>query len=152
MKDVFKGEKGSQFLLAIVLIIYILSNVQTPQALASLVDNVVGNVAVVIVALCAFGASKPPKIVGILAIIAAYVFIKRSSVSNGSYGLRNFVPSEDSKLIDFSQFNDFPVTLEEEVVAKMAPMVRNDPASNADYKPVMDGLHDAAPINYEGVI
>ena len=105
-----------------------------------------------VVALCAFGASKPPKIVGILAIIAAYVLIKRSSVANGSYGLRNFVSSEDSKLVDFSQFNDVPVTLEEEVVAKMAPLVKYDAPANVNYKPVLDGLHDAAPINYEGVI
>ena len=47
MKDVFKGEKGSQFLLAVVLIIYILSNIQTPHTLASAIDNVIGNVVVI---------------------------------------------------------------------------------------------------------
>jgi hypothetical protein len=37
------------------------------------------------------------------------------------------------------------------MVEKMAPIVVDD-SSSLDYKPVLDGLHDAAPIDYEGVI
>tara|TARA_B110000467_G_C18122935_1_gene368915 strand:- start:191 stop:649 length:459 start_codon:yes stop_codon:yes gene_type:complete len=152
MKNMFKGQKGSQFLLAIVLIIYIVCEIKTPKDLAKLIDNVVGNIVVIVIALCMFVGDTSPKIVGILALLAAYVLIKRSSEANGTHGLRNYVPTEEKKSMDFSQYNEFPVTLEEEVVAKMAPLIKSEPAPNANYKPVLDGLHDAAPINYEGVI
>ena len=148
----FKAQKTSSFLLAIVLIIYIICNIKTPIDLAKLIDNIIGNIVVVVIALCIFAGDTSPKIVGILSLLAGYILIKRSSEANGTYGLRNYVPSEEKKAIDFSQYNDFPITLEEEVVAKMAPLVTNPSVPNANYKPVLDGLHDAAPINYEGVI
>ena len=69
----------------------------------------------------------------------------------GTYALNNFLPSEDSKVIDFSKYNDFPVTLEEEVVSQMAPIGNDGAAPNMSYKPFLDGLHDAAPIDYDGV-
>ena len=143
----FKAQKGSQFLLAIVLIIYIVCDIKTPKDLAKLIDNLIGNVVVIVIALCMFAGDGSPKIVGILSLIAGYLLIKRSSEATGTHGLRNFVPSEEKKALEFTQYNDFPITLEEEVVAKMAPLVKSDGVSNADYKPVLDGLHDAAPIN-----
>ncbi len=69
----------------------------------------------------------------------------------GTYALNNFLPSEESKVIDFSKYNDFPVTLEEEVVSQMAPIGDDGDAPNMNYKPILAGLHDAAPIDYDGV-
>ena len=68
-----------------------------------------------------------------------------------TYALNNFLPSEQSKVIDFSKYNDFPVTLEEEVVSQMAPIGNDGAAPNMSYKPILEGLHDAAPIDYDGV-
>ena len=34
----------------------------------------------------------------------------------------------------------------------MAPLVKHAPAPGADYKPVLDDIQNAAPLNYEGVI
>ena len=48
--------------------------------------------------------------------------------------------------MDFAKYNDFAVTLEEEVVDKMAPLVRYDAPSNVDYKPVLAPLYDASPV------
>jgi len=152
MKNIFKTDKKHQFLLGIVLIIYILADIQTPLELAKLIDNVYGNIVVVLIALSIFVNGKSPNIIGILAFIVAYILIKRSSVSSGTHGIRNYVSSEKNKVLDFSKFNDFPVSLEEEVIAAMAPLVKHDAAPNVNYKPVLDGLHDAAPLDYDGVI
>ena len=47
----------------------------------------------------------------------------------------------------FTAFNQFPYTLEQEVVAKMAPIVRSGSSlSSASYKPLLDNLHDASPL------
>jgi hypothetical protein len=150
LNDLLKAEKRHQLLLGIVMIIYILMNIQTPGPLAGLVDNLYGNIAVILLALSVFASTN--HVVGILALISAYEIIKRSNVRTGSHAIRNFLPSENSKVVEFSKYNDFPVTLEEQIVAKMAPLVKHDAAPNSDYKPVLDGLHDAAPIDYEGVI
>jgi len=150
LANLIKAEQRHQTILAIILIIYILLNVQTPNVLAGLIDNLVGNVIVVIIAIIIFANSHP--IVGILAAVAAYELIKRSSVSTGTNAIRNYVESEKSKVEDFNRYNDFPVTLEEEVVAKMAPLVENNDPPRSDFKPVLDDQHDAAGIDYEGVI
>jgi len=47
----------------------------------------------------------------------------------------------------FTAFNQFPYTLEQEVVAKMAPIVRSGSSlTSASYKPLLDKLYDASPL------
>lgn len=150
LNDLFKEEKRHEMLLGLIFVIYILMDVDTPKSLAELIDNVYGNAIVAIFAITLFAHTNP--VVGVLGIIAAYQLVKRSSVETGTHGIRNYLPSEDKKMMDFAKCNDFPVTLEEEMVDKMAPLVKHDAAANVDYKPVLDSLHDAAPIDYEGVI
>jgi len=72
--------------------------------------------------------------------------------TTGTYAMSNYLPSEESKVIDFTKYNDFPVTLEEEVVSQMAPIVVSNESTHLNYQPILEGLHDAAPIDYEGVI
>jgi hypothetical protein len=143
-----KYQTQHHLVLAVLLIIYILVNVQTPHSIATLVDTTFGKVAVVLAALSMFRVNM---VIGVLGLAAGYQLLMRSSLTSGSFAIHNYLPSEASKVIDFSRYNDFPPTLEEEMVKKMAPIVVDD-SSNLDYKPVLDGLHDAAPIDYEGVI
>jgi len=49
------------------------------------------------------------------------------------------------------QYKDYSKTLEEEVVASMAPIVQTG-NQNFTFKPVLDDLQNAAPVDYEGVI
>ena len=142
-----KAEKSHEVILGIIFIIYILLNVNTPSNLSQLIDTPMGNIVVVVIALTVFASTNP--IVGILGLIAAYELVRRSGIG---FPGNNYIASESNKVIDFSKFNDFPISLEEEVVAKMAPLVRNDAGPNIDYKPVLDDTHDAASINYRGVI
>ena len=143
-----KSQTQHHLVLAILLIIYILVNVQTPHSVATLVDTMVGKVAVSLVALSMFRVNM---VIGVLGLVAGYQLLMRSSLTIGSFAIHHYLPSEAAKVIDFSRYNDFPPTLEEEMVKKMAPIVV-DSSSSLDYKPVLDGLHDAAPIDYEGVI
>jgi hypothetical protein len=79
-----------------------------------------------------------------MSIVAAYELIKRSSIATGSHAMRNFVPSEHKKLADFEKYNEVSETLEEEIVKKMAPIVKGAPTTNASYKPVLGDLHEAS--------
>lgn len=143
-----KSQTRHHLVLVVLLIVYILIHVETPHSVAMMVDSTVGRIVVVLAAL---GLFRVNMVVGLLGTVAAYQLLMRSSLTSGTFAMRNYLPSEASKVIDFSRYNDFPVTLEEEMVKKMAPIVV-DSSSSLDYKPVLDGLHDAAPIDYEGVI
>ena len=90
-------------------------------------------------------------IVGILAILVAFDLFRRSShadktddtqktkkINRHAYQL----PKSDS---EFTQFNQFPFTLEQEMVSKMAPAVNSGkPNNKASYQPTLDNLHDAS--------
>ena len=143
-KKLIKADKRHEILLGIVFVIYIILNVKTPTPLANLIDTPLGYIIIAVTALSVFGSTN--FVVGVLAFIAAYELIKRSDNSPIS-PVKKFVPSENKKVMNFSKYNDFPITLEEEVVAKMAPLVKHDVPSTVNFKPVLDDTHEAASIN-----
>ena len=148
--DLIKAEKRHQLVLGIVLVLYILLNVKTPDMISNWIDSIYGNIVVVVIAMILFSNSNP--VVGILSIIAAYMLLKRSSITTGSFAIQKYLPSEESRSSDFSKLNEMPITLEEQMVAKTAPLVKHTPVSQANYQPVLDTLHEAAPIDYQGVV
>ena len=140
-KDLLKKSNQHQLILLVVFILYILLNVQTPNMLATLIDNIYGNVVVVLMALFVLTHMNP--IVGVVALYAAYELIQRSSVSTGSAAIRRYLPTEIKKGKHFSAFNQFPVTLEEEVVKQMAPLVETSGPNHLHYKPVANETYNA---------
>ena len=150
LTNLLKKEKAHQTLLAIVFALYIIMDIQTPYTIAPWIDSVPGNVIVTLLAISMFMVAGP--IAGVLGIVAAYILIKRSSKKTGSYYLQNNGKAEEIKMKMLETYNDFPKTLEETVVQHMAPLVKHSPAYNSNYTPVLDKLHDAAPIHYDGVI
>ena len=145
-----KMEKREHLILSVLLIIYILLDVHLPAFLSGAVDSVFGKVALYLLALHIF--FNVDKVSGVLALVAVYTMIKRASMKTGTHAMQEYLPSEERKVMDFSKFNDYPYTLEEEEVARMAPVVRNETSVGSDYKPILAGLHDAAPTDYTGVI
>lgn len=74
--------------------------------------------------------------------------MRRSSISTGLDALQKYAPTENKKMSEFTAFNQFPYTLEQEVVKKMAPMVRSGSnLTQASYKPLLENLHDAVALN-----
>lgn len=150
LNTLLKAEERHKRVLELLLVIYIIFNIETPIWLALWVDSQFGNVFVVLLALTMFAAGGP--IAGILALIAAHTLITRSTRVTGSYYTQTDGGAETIKMEMLDKYNDFPKTLEEEVVANMAPLVRYDGPPNIDYKPVLESLHNAASIDYDGVI
>ena len=131
----------SELLMLAVLVLYITLNVQTPDMLAKLVDNVLGNVVIILAALYLLTNTNP--IVGVVALYAAYELIRRSDKSNLSSNFKKFLPTQEKKNGHFSAFNQFPVTLEEQMVKKMAPLIETSGPSNLNYKPNQEEVHNA---------
>mgnify|MGYP006143607129 CR=1 FL=1 len=159
LKSVIKTEQQHQLFLTIVFIIYILFDVQLPHVLANMIDSLTGNIVVSLLALSLFMYTTP--MLGILGFVVAYIMIARSSSKKGAPLNNNYIPSEKSKMknlikyndaSEFSKYNEYPDTLEQEMVAKMAPLVRPAENDTSSYKPVLDNDNHAAPIDYEGVV
>lgn len=148
IENILKSEKSHSVILEVLFVIYILFDIQTPKPFADFVDTSSGKLLVVLVALSMFVAAGP--IAGILALLAGYTLIKRSSKNSFKYT----DGAEEIKMQKLKSYNDNPntTTLEEEVVADMAPIVRAPCTGRATYKPVLDKLNDAAPIHYQGVV
>ena len=157
-----------QLILGIIFGLYILLNVQTPEFLASAIDNIFGKVIVFAIAVVIFMKTNP--VIGVLGLIVAYQIIKTASVTTGTYALRHYLPTEESKMQDMQSFNTEHVMqvqtkehetdmqaekqmqaitnvdgdLEVQTVAKMAPLVMNSDDSSLNYGPILDDQHSAA--------
>lgn len=142
---------GSQKFLSVLFIIYLIMGFHTPEPLAQMIDTSVGKIVVALCALVLFAYSNP--ILGVLGIFVAYKMIMSASIVTGSGALEFFAPTDQKKWSQFPAIHRFPYTLEQEMVKKMAPVVRQDMTSQkATYKPVLDNLHDAVSVNYNGPI
>jgi hypothetical protein len=166
--DKLVSEKPSQLILGIIFVLYILLNVQTPAFLAGSIDTIFGKVIVVAIAAVIFMKTNP--VIGVLGLVVAYQMIKTASVTTGTYGLRHYLPSENSKMQEMQSFNTEIVApvqeqahqqeqpqmhaitnvggdLEVQTVSQMAPLVINDSDSGLNYSPVLDSQHSAASLH-----
>ena len=144
--QLFKKEHMGQLILVILFIIYLIMGYSTPQPLASVVDTIPGKIFIFVIVVYLFMHSNP--VLAVLALFVAFDLIRRSSVSTGSDAIARFAPCEEKKSDQFTAFNQFPYTLEQEVVKKMAPIVLSGSSmTKASYKPVLDNTYDATPLH-----
>jgi len=149
--DLFKKENMGQVILCILFIIYLIMGYKVPDSVAGVFDTVFGKIVIVVIALVLFSFANP--ILGVLGFLVAFELIRRSSMTTGTYALDHYVPTEVKKETELNAMNQFPYTLEQEVVKKMAPIREySESDSQANFSPVLDDTYDAAPINYTGVI
>ena len=144
--SLFKKGHVSELILAILFIIYLIMGYKTPEPVANIIDSLVGKIVLFIIVVYMFMNSNP--VLAVLALFVAFDLVRRSSISTGVDAIKKYTPSEQKKASQFSAFNQFPYTLEQEVVKKMAPIIQSGSSLNkASYKPFLDNLYDAAPLN-----
>jgi hypothetical protein len=144
--SLFKKEHMSELILAILLIIYLIMGSKTPQPIAVLVNSLIGKVILFFIVVYMFLYSNP--ILAVLFLFVVFDLISRSNYTIKTNTLKSYLPSEEKKSSQFTAFRQFPYTLEQEVVKKMAPIVQNGSTlSKPSYKPIMNNLYDASPIN-----
>jgi hypothetical protein len=144
--SLFKKEHMGELVLVILFIIYLILGLKTPEPIANLVDTLAGKIVLFIIVIYLFMHSNP--ILAVLSLFVAFDLMRRSSHATGLDALQRYSPSEEKKSSQFTAFNQFPYTLEQEVVAKMAPIARSGySVTKASYKPMLDNIHDAATLN-----
>jgi len=146
LTNLFKKEKMIQLILVILFIVYLIMGYKTPEPIANMIDTLLGKTVIVIIVISLFAYTNP--ILAVLGLFVAYDLIRRSSLTTGSDALQRYAPSEEKKSSQFTAYNQFPYTLEQEMVKKMAPIIKtNSSYTPSSYKPVLDDLHDAARVN-----
>lgn len=140
------------YILALLLAIFIVTDVKVPNTIDELVNTLLGKVIIIGGALALLFAHP---LVGALGIVAAYRLISQASSSQpprgGSYIPTRRptpppLPSLPPNRSGLSATKQFPLTVEEEVIRKMLPIASGG-LPRATYKPVLDKLHDAAKIS-----
>jgi hypothetical protein len=144
--SLFKKQHMGELVLVILFIVYLILGLKTPQPIANVVDTLVGKIVIILLVIYLFMYANP--VLAVLALFVAFDLIRRSSMATGLDALQKFAPSEEKKMSQFTAYNQFPYTLEQEVVAKMAPIMKSGSSlTQASYKPLLDNLYDASPIN-----
>lgn len=144
--DLFKKQHMGELVLVILFIVYLILGLKTPEPIANIIDTLVGKIVIILIVIYLFMHANP--ILAVLALFVAFDLIRRSSAATGIDALKKYAPSEEKKFSQFTAFNQFPYTLEQEVVAKMAPIMKSGLSlTQASYKPLLDNLYDASPIN-----
>lgn len=133
-----------QLVLVVLFIIYLLMGFKTPDSIANMIDTTVGKIVVALFALLLFGYSNP--ILGVLGIFVAYQLVRGSAIKTGMAALEEYYPTEEKKWSPFTPAHQFPYTLEQEMVKKMAPQKFNTNYVKATYKPTLDDTYDAASV------
>jgi len=130
------------YVLAVLLIIFIVSDVQVTGIVGELVDTIAGKIIVVMAALSLFAVHP---VVGAIGLVAAYQLVMRSQ---GLQAAAIYIPSEIKKSRVLTAMNQYPVTIEEEVISKQIPYVfKRNAQGNTPYKGVQDRLYGAAKLN-----
>lgn len=141
--DGFNMKHTGQNVLLVLFVIYLVAGYNMPEPVANFVNTLVGKF--VLVSMVVYLFMKTNVVLTIAGLLVVIDMIRRSSLVTGIDALKRFLPTEEKKMSQFTAFNQFPYTLEQEVVKKMAPIVQTGysfiPAS---YSPVLVDLHDAS--------
>lgn len=146
LSNILRTSNKSEWALMGLFILYLIMGVRTPSMIAGLIDSLPGKIGLVLVVLYLFLNFSP--VLGVLSVLVAYELLRRSMMATGKDAVTRFAPSEAKKSSHLTAFNQFPYTLEQEVVAKMAPLSKPGfSMTQASYKPMLDNTYDATPLN-----
>ena len=128
-----KFKYNSKNFLVILLIIYIIFDIDSPEFIRQFLQSFFGKLLTFIISIALF--SQGP-LVGSLGLISAYTLLVRSSTII-QQNTDEFLPDRKKKGKFFRKtlINHFPKTLEEEMVKNMLPLVNNSPIINSKFTP-----------------
>ena len=144
VNDLLEKRNIPQLALVVLFLVYLILGLQMPDPIASVIDSTLGKVFIALSVLLLFAYTNP--ILSVLGVLVAYQLVKNASENTGTSALDQFYPSEGKKWSPFASKNQFPYTLEQEVVKKMASQKFNEDFVKPPYAPRLEDNYDAAPV------
>lgn len=138
-----KNLKPLELGLGTLFIAYSSLDIQAPDYINSFVNSTLGKV--LLVASVIFMGFRLNIVIAVLAVIALYELITRAKKNESvltDKSMINYLPSTQPDCNDLNAYNQYSKTLEEEVVAKMAPLV-GESVTNTTFTPEIENDHNA---------
>ena len=152
MNSLFKNKP--QMILLVIMIIYLMSDIETPIGLTLQLRSVFGHMILLVVSVYLILRAQP--VIAVFGLMTLYEIIKRGQTVPDAENiivtpeeqeeyLSDIILSEENKVKKMYEMNQFseipsmPLSLEEKMIKKRLPLVNKDEEpTNADYKPVLD--------------
>ena len=149
IKEIISNRNLGEKILIVLLIIFILLDIKLPDMIAFSVDNMFGKIALVVIIIFLF--LNKHYILAVLLIWAAYKLVRISSNMTGIDSLRKWLPTEKKKFTELTALNQFPYTLEQEMVklrtnGKFYSGNGSGLFSRSTFKPMLENTRDASNI------
>lgn len=129
-----------EIILFILLVAYLVFQPSTPFFLTPFIDNMFATVVIISIALYMLLCMHP--VLGVIGIFAAYELIRRTSTK--TVAMMQYYDEQPTKDIEMKRMNPpKEITLEETMVAKMAP-ISDGGVIVTDYTPVSDDVRGAS--------
>lgn len=145
---ILKTVKPLELILLGFFIIYVIMPISTPPFLAGFINSSLGMLVLFLIAIFLFFYTNP--ILGVVFILVAYEIIRRTSQIVGTAEIMQYTPSQAKKNAEMVKMNPpKSETLEEEIVAKMAPVGHSDISiyTPSTFKPVAESVGSASLVN-----
>lgn len=144
VNELFEKRNMPQLVMIVFFLIYLIMGYKMPEEIAGVIDTTLGKITVVMVSLMLFSYSNP--ILGVIGIMVAYQLIKTAGEKTGTSALNELYAVDSKKWSSFTETNQFPYTLEQEVVKQMTTQKFNENYVKAPYAPLIEDTYDASPI------
>ena len=131
----------------ILFVIYLIFDIYPTESMAQYIDTPIGMASILIITLYMFVSFSP--ILGVIALFVAYEVIRRSAKINNRVAMIQYTPTQERKNAELKEMNPVQATtLEEEMVATMAPIGQSNMSSyqTSEFKPVAQDTHGASSI------
>lgn len=149
----FKKENMGELVLFILFVIYLVMGYKTPGPVASVINTMIGKLFLFLIVVYLFLYKNI--VLAVVSLLVAFVLIRRSGSNYMDEATRieqilnpGCTDGPEMSQYPFTAYNQFPYTLEQEVVKKMAPIVQSGSVlTQASFKPYLENDHDASPVN-----
>ena len=134
-----------EYVLFFVFIIYLIFPFHFPDSIASGIDSPIGYIIILCVTISLFLYSHP--LLAVLYIFVAYELLRRSSEITSRVAIVKYTPTEKKRSEVMTAMNPpKSSSLEEDIVAQMAPIGRSDPIvyNSSSYQPVAEKVEGAS--------
>lgn len=138
IKNDIKNHESFVSLIIFIIIIF-LENNTIPKNIYSVINTIYGKILLVILSIVIFLKTKSI-LLGISVLILSSELIRHSNSYTNTYNKYIF----SNKNLKFDKYDKYPITLEEEVVYNMAPLVKSNVSIYSNYKPIINDIHQAS--------
>lgn len=137
-QTIMKKGREHEIIIGLVLAAYIVSGVQTPVGLGATLNTTLGKIIIAALAVSSFFMFTP--VVAVLFALSAFELVRRNQ-QRSAFEMDAVLGGEASKASSMTAYNQYPSTLEEDVVKNMAPLV----GDSVDGKPSYQGVLSSGP-------